>query len=157
MGSGLSGKVPSKKAAVKKVMAKKNVAKKSATKKTKLLKDYVSWFEIPAINFEQAVTFYNFIYDFEMEISSNNNYTMAFFPAAGGIGGAIVCGPGSLPNEKGSLLYLNGGDDLNIILTRVGEAGGRVIMPKTLISEDAGYFAIFLDTEGNKMALHSDK
>ena len=139
-----------------KKVAEKTV-KKSAVKKPKDFKNYASWFEIPAINFQQAVAFYNYIYGFEMEITSNNDYTMAFFPAAGGIGGAIVCGPGSIPSEKGPLLYLNGGDDLNIILAKVEEAGGRVIMAKTLISEESGYFAIFLDTEGNKLALHSNK
>jgi len=142
MGSTSSGKKPTK---------------KRGPKKKKYFKNYISWFEIPAINFQQAVDFYNHIYDFEMEVTANNEYTMAFFPAEKGVGGAIVSGPGSVPNEKGALLYLNGGDDLNEMLERVGEAGGRVIMPKTLISEDAGFFAIFIDTEGNKLALHSNK
>jgi predicted enzyme related to lactoylglutathione lyase len=82
---------------------------------------------------------------------------MAFFPATDGIGGAIVKGPGSIPNDSGPLLYLNGGKDLNEILKKVPNAGGRIVLPKTLISDDAGYFAIFIDTEGNKLALHSKK
>ncbi len=80
---------------------------------------------------------------------------MAFFPAKNGIGGAIVAGPGSTPCATGTLLYLNGGEDLNQILSKVEEAGGRVVMSKTLINEDSGYFAIFIDSEGNKLALHS--
>jgi predicted enzyme related to lactoylglutathione lyase len=131
--------------------------RKTKLKKKAPLKNYASWFEIPAINFKQSLQFYNYIYEIDMETSKNGEYTMAFFPAKGGVGGAIVCGPGSLPSEKGPLLYLNGGDDLNNILTRVTEAGGRVIMPKTLISKDSGYFAIFIDIEGNKMAFHTDK
>jgi predicted enzyme related to lactoylglutathione lyase len=126
-------------------------------KKKAPLKNYASWFEVPAINFDQSLQFYNHIYEIEMETSQNGDYTMAFFPAKGGVGGAIVCGPGSVPSEKGSLLYLNGGDDLNNVLSRVTEAGGRVIMPKTLIDKDSGYFAIFIDIEGNKMAFHSQK
>jgi len=124
---------------------------------TKSLKNYVSWFEIPVINFQQAVDFYNTIYGMEMEVTANQEYTMAFFPANKGIGGALVCGPGSVPSEKGPLLYLNGGNDLDTVLEKVGPAGGRVIMPKTLISDESGYFAIFLDSEGNKLALHSNK
>ena len=81
---------------------------------------------------------------------------MAFFPATKGIGGAIIAGPGSVPSDTGPLIYLNGGNDLGDVLNKVEEAGGRIVMPKTLISEDAGYFAIFIDCQGNKLALHSN-
>lgn len=118
-------------------------------------RDFVSWFEIPAINFEQAVDFYSQIFDITMEKNFEGNYAMAFFPANGGIGGAIVAGPGSTPSDAGPLIYLNGGKDLNQILEKVEKARGRIVMPKTLINEEAGYFAIFIDSEGNKLALHS--
>ena len=119
------------------------------------LKDYISWFEIPALNFDKAVAFYDHIYNIKMERIVNSSHSMAVFPANGGIGGAVVHGPGSVPGQAGPLVYLNGGKDLEVILSRVPEAGGRVIMPKTFINEESGYFAIFIDTEGNKMALHS--
>lgn len=125
--------------------------------KGETFKHYVSWFEVPANNFQQAVDFYSYIYGIEMEQNFDGNYAMAFFPANKGIGGAIVSGPGSTPSDTGPLLYLNGGKDLNTILGRVEEAGGRIVMAKTLISEEAGYFAIFIDSEGNKLALHSKK
>ena len=121
------------------------------------IKNYVSWFEIPAVNFEQAVSFYNHIYTIEMERIVTNDYTMAFFPTDDGIGGAVVAGPSSVPSDAGPLIYLNGGDDLNTVLNKVVEAGGRIVMEKTLISDEVGYFAIFIDTEGNKLALHSEK
>ncbi len=124
-------------------------------KSDKTFTNYINWFEIPAINFQQAVNFYNHIYDIEMEQNHTGNHAMAFFPAKNGIGGAVVAGPGSVPSDTGSLIYLNGGKDLNTILSRIEEAGGRIVMPKTLISEEHGYFAIFIDSEGNKLALHS--
>lgn len=128
----------------------------SSKKKTKLSsKDYISWFEIPAFNFQQAVGFYNQIYDIQMEVFSSNGHAMAIFPTDGGIGGAVVAGPGSVPSEHGPLIYLNAGKDLNTVLTKVEPAGGRVIMSKTLINDESGYFAIFIDSEGNKLALHS--
>ncbi len=126
-------------------------------KKQETLKDYVSWFEIPAINFQQAVDFYNQIYGIDMEKNFDGNYAMAFFPTEKGIGGAIVAGPGSTPSDSGPLIYLNAGKDLNQILNRIESAGGRIIMPKTMINEESGYFAIFIDSEGNKLALHSKK
>ncbi|NOQ73488.1 MAG: VOC family protein [Crocinitomix sp.] len=127
----------------------------SKKRKQTNLKDFVSWFEIPAINIEQAVRFYNHIYSIDMETYASNQHTMAIFPANGGIGGAIVAGPGSVPNENGPLVYLNGGADLNNVLNKVEDAGGRVIMQKTLINENDGYFGIFIDSEGNKLAIHS--
>ncbi|MBK8501636.1 MAG: VOC family protein [Saprospiraceae bacterium] len=126
-------------------------------KKRTTLKDYISWFEIPAINFQNAVNFYSQIFDIKMQQVETGEYLMAFFPTTDGIGGAIVKGPGSLPNDTGPLLYLNGGKDLNDILEQVPKAGGRIVLTKTLIAEDSGYFAIFIDTEGNKLALHSKK
>lgn len=119
------------------------------------LKDYVSWFEIPAVNFAQAVNFYNTIYQINMETNVTETHSVAYFPIKNGVGGAIVAGVGSVPSASGPLLYLNAGNDLNDVLGRIEEAGGRIVMQKTLISEDAGYFAIFIDSEGNKLALHS--
>jgi predicted enzyme related to lactoylglutathione lyase len=130
----------------------------TSKKKTKeSIKDSISWFEIPAVNFQQSVDFYSKIFAIEMEKNLDDNYAMAFFPSRKGIGGAIVKGPGSIPSDTGPLLYLNAGKDLNEVLKRVEPAGGRIVMPKTFISEESGYFAIFIDSEGNKLALHSPK
>ncbi|HEY5688200.1 MAG TPA: VOC family protein [Yeosuana sp.] len=128
-------------------MSKKN--------KGTVIKDYVSWFEIPAIDFQQAVHFYNHIYGIEMTQNITDANAMAFFPVTSGIGGAVIASSGSIPSDKGPLIYLNGGKDLNNVLNKIEEVGGRIVMPKTLISIDAGYFAIFIDSQGNKLALHS--
>lgn len=125
------------------------------SKKTEDRKDYVSWFEIPAIDFDQAVHFYSHIFGIEMPQNITEVNAMAFFPATSGIGGAVIAGPGSIPSDTGPLIYLNGGKDLNNVLHKVEEAGGRIVMTKTMIGEDAGYFAIFIDSQGNKLALHS--
>lgn len=116
---------------------------------------FISWFEIPALNFERAVNFYNSIYQIKMETNSMNGYSMAFFPSDHEIGGAIIAGEGSQPSDKGLLIYLNGGRDLELVLNRIEDAGGRILMSKQKINDDAGYFALFIDSEGNKMALHS--
>lgn len=126
-------------------------------KKQEEIKNYVSWFEIPAVDFQQAVYFYNSIYGIEMEQQINEANAMAFFPANSGIGGAVIFGPGSTPSDKGPLIYLNGGKDLSNVLNKVEKAGGRIIMPKTPIGADDGFFAIFIDNQGNKLALHSAK
>lgn len=127
----------------------------SKKNKENTIKNYVSWFEIPATDFKQAVDFYNHIYGIEMTQNITDLNAMAFFPVTSGIGGAVISGPGSTPSDTGPLIYLNGGYDLNNVLNKVEEAGGRIVMAKTLINKDAGYFAIFIDSQGNKLALHS--
>ncbi len=124
-------------------------------KKTSHKKDFVSWFEIPSLNFQQSVIFYNYIFDIEMEQNVTESNSMAFFPVKNGIGGAIISGVGSIPSDVGPLIYLNAGNDLNDVLNKVEPGGGRIIMKKTLISKQDGYFAIFIDCQGNKLALHS--
>ncbi|HEX9650266.1 MAG TPA: VOC family protein [Cyclobacteriaceae bacterium] len=137
----------------------KSPAKDSKPKKKRKekLNDYVAWFEIPAYEINRAVEFYNHVYDLSLQIQDMAGYNMAIFPTNDGIGGAIVMGEGAIPSDKGSLVYLNGGKDLDVYLNRVPEAGGRIILKKTLISKEHGYFALFIDSEGNKMAFHSKK
>jgi predicted enzyme related to lactoylglutathione lyase len=130
-------------------------AKLQKLKDEAAIKNYVTWFEIPAYSHYRSVAFYNYIYGIEITTVELNGFAMGFFPAGTGIGGAIVTGHGCVPSEIGPLLYLNGGYDLNNVLSKINEAGGRVVMEKTFLSETAGYFAIFIDSEGNRLALHS--
>lgn len=129
-----------------------------STKKTKKEpKQFISWFEIPVLDLSRAVSFFNHVYGIQLEITGQADYSMALFPVESGVGGALVRGQGCIPSETGTLVYLNAIEDMTIMLQRIEEAGGRVIMEKTLISEDAGYFSLFIDTEGNKLALHSNQ
>ncbi len=116
----------------------------------------INWFEIPVTDFTRAKTFYEALFDAQLETMEAMGMTMAFLPAdlQNGIGGGLVKGDGFEPSTKGSLVYLNGGDDLNIPLARVEAAGGQIVLPKTPIGEN-GFMAYFIDTEGNKVGLHS--
>lgn len=120
----------------------------------------INWFEIPAINFQRAKDFYSKIFDAELHVQNIMEYQMAFFPSdqnETSVGGAICKGEGYVPSATGTLPYLNGGEDLSEMLGRINAAGGNVVLPKTKISDEIGFYAIFMDTEGNKIALHSPK
>lgn len=92
----------------------------------------INWFEIPATNFRRAKAFYSTIFDAELAVQKIMESEMAFLPAAeGGVGGAICYGEGYTPSAEGTIPYLNGGTDLNVILERVAGAGGEVVVPKT--------------------------
>jgi uncharacterized protein len=121
------------------------------------MKNAIAWFEIPVSDFARAKKFYEALFDVELQTMSAMGMTMAFFPAdlqSGGIGGGIIEGQGYVPATIGTLAYLNGGDDLSIPLSRVEAAGGTIVTPKTAIGEN-GFMAYFIDTEGNKVGLHS--
>ena len=116
----------------------------------------LSWFEIPVSDFPRAQAFYETILATKMERMDMGPTVMGMFPAdQSSVGGAIVFDGSSQPSANGTVVYLNGGDDLAPILGRVQAAGGRIVVPKTEIGNDFGFFAHFLDSEGNKVGLHS--
>ncbi|MBX3009542.1 MAG: VOC family protein [Melioribacteraceae bacterium] len=122
------------------------------------MSNVLNWFEIPVIDMERAVKFYCRIFGHEsMYITHMGGFDMAFFPMEGdGVGGALCKGEWYKPTQDGSLIYLNGNPDLANILDKVEEAGGKVIMPKRIITEEIGYMGLFIDIEGNRVALHSN-
>jgi len=120
------------------------------------MENLINWFEIPASDFGRAVKFYKEILEIEIHETDMFGSKMGFFPSDGkNVSGAIVQGEDYNPSMDGSLLYLNGGDNLQKILDRIEKLEGKIIVPKTMISPEMGYFAMFIDSEGNKMALHS--
>lgn len=119
------------------------------------MKNLINWFEIPATDFNRAVSFYQTILGLEIKETEMFGTKMGFFPTDGtNVSGAIVKGEDYKPSTDGVVAYLNGGNDLQGVLDRVENNNGKVIVPKTQISPGMGYFGIFIDSEGNKMAVH---
>jgi predicted enzyme related to lactoylglutathione lyase len=116
----------------------------------------LNWFEIPVTNFSRAQAFYEKVLQITIPPMDMGSVTMGMLssdPQA--VGGAIVHGDGGIPSRNGTLVYLNGGENLAPMLARVEAAGGTVVVPKTEIGNGFGFFAHFIDTEGNKVGLHS--
>jgi predicted enzyme related to lactoylglutathione lyase len=83
---------------------------------------------------------------------------MAFFPYENGSGkasGALVKSEQHKPSKEGVLVYLNANPSMESILEKIETMGGSIQMPKTQIAPEIGYMAFFTDTEGNRIALHS--
>lgn len=121
------------------------------------MKNAINWFEIPVTNFDRAFKFYNAIIEGEMQNAPMPGMKYGVFPydeKDNRVGGGIVEMEGYTPGADGPVIYLNGGEDLSAQLARVEPAGGKVIMPKTNIGEN-GFMAMFMDTEGNRLAFHS--
>jgi len=123
-------------------------------------KNAISWFEIPTTNLERATTFYETIFDTKLVPLDMPQLQMRMFPLEDmmtGVGGALSHSPGfySPSATEGTLVYLNANPDVQIVLDRIEAAGGKIAVPKTEISPEHGYMAVFIDTEGNRVALHS--
>jgi hypothetical protein len=124
------------------------------------MKHAISWFEIPATNIDRAQKFYESIFEIQLQNMDFGTTKMRAFPLddpMDGVGGTIIDSGGfHKPSlTDGPLIYLNGNPDVNVILHRVEKAGGKVMVPKTEITPEYGFMAIFQDTEGNRIALHS--
>ena len=118
----------------------------------------IGWVEIPAVDLKRATRFYEAIFQTKLQpMELGNGLKMAMFPVKeGGVGGAL-CEHKDFytPSHEGPLVYLSAEPDLQQVLDRIKKEGGKELVPKTQISEEYGYMAVFEDCEGNRVALHS--
>jgi predicted enzyme related to lactoylglutathione lyase len=120
----------------------------------------LNWFEISVSDIDRAKKFYETIFGIKMEAQEMMGMKMAFFPSEnmnGKVSGGLVQGPMHKPSADGAKVYLNGNPDLSQPLSKVERAGGKVVMPKTKVNDEIGFMGYFADSEGNVVALHSNK
>ena len=120
----------------------------------------ISWFEIPATDLTRAQKFYETIFGVTLNPLDMPNIKMRMFPLDDmmtGVGGAVVDSGGfHKPSmTDGPLIYLNANPDVQNVLDKIESAGGKIVVPKTQISPEYGHMAVFIDSEGNRVALHS--
>jgi predicted enzyme related to lactoylglutathione lyase len=125
-----------------------------------LQKNAISWFEIGTTDLARATKFYETIFGITLTPMDMDNIKMRMFPVtdmAEGIGGALVDSGGfHKPSATdGPLIYLNGNPDLQKVLDNVIAAGGNIMVPKMEITPEYGFMAVIIDTEGNRIGLHS--
>lgn len=122
------------------------------------MNSFVSIFEIPATDIARAINFYQTILDIDIEKMDFPGMEMGLFPYEDQVvTGVLMKGEGYEPSSAGVTIYLNGGPNLQIVLDKVENNGGKILIPKTPHADESGFFAIFIDSEGNKMGLHSIK
>lgn len=128
----------------------------------KITHNVVGWFEIPVIDMDRAIQFYEAVFGVTLNRQKMGSAVMAWFPFMEkeiGSSGALIYQPDFYtPSQQGTLVYFTAfSGDLSIELGRVEKAGGKVMIPKTEISPEIGFMAVFTDSEGNRLALHSRK
>ena len=122
----------------------------------------INWFEIPVTDTARAKKFYETILDIEMNTQQFGEEELTFFPStpdviqatSGRVTGILLKNEFSKPSQDGTVVYINASPDIQKVLDKIEVCGGRVVVPRTQIV--AGFIAQFIDTEGNRVALHSE-
>lgn len=123
----------------------------------------ITWFEIPVSDIDRAKTFYEAILDIEMVIRVDGNDEAVFFPfnpnvvqaTSGRVTGVLSKSDRNIPSSNGTVVYINASPSIQDVLDKVERAGGKIVAPKLQIP--AGFIAIIMDTEGNKVGLHAEQ
>ncbi|WP_452220429.1 VOC family protein [Lacinutrix salivirga] len=118
----------------------------------------VSWFEIPVQDMERAKVFYETVFEVKINVQDFDTTLMGWFPFENpsGASGSLVKQESYIPSQEGTLVYF-GSEDVQIELNRIAALKGKILQEKTQISPEHGYMALFIDSEGNRIALHSNK
>ncbi len=115
----------------------------------------ITWFEIPAQDFDRATQFYEKSFGLSLKREEMDAIAMAVFPHADGqTGGAVVHGAPYQPADNGVCIYLYT-DEFDTVLQRIEQNGGKILMPRTSIGPN-GFIALFNDSEGNRIGLHTN-
>lgn len=136
----------------------------------------ITWFEIPARDFDRATVFYYKTLGLEVEVTDFNGVSHGIISAAyepdNKVTGAIVEYPELPDPPAGPILFFDVNGRMELVLDKIERYGGQILKKKTLIKNRRadgsaivpanqidgrqGYFAYFQDSEGNKMGLYSN-
>lgn len=123
----------------------------------------ITWFEIPVIDLDRAIQFYETILDIKMTKRLDLDNESAFFPydptviqaTSGRVTGVLTKSAYNQPASNGTVIYINASPEIQSVLDKVEPAGGKIVTSQIPIP--AGLIAIILDSEGNKIGLHAEK
>jgi predicted enzyme related to lactoylglutathione lyase len=123
----------------------------------------ITWFEIPVSDIDRAKTFYETILEIEMVKRKDGNDEAVFFPfnpdviqaTSGRVTGVLSKSERNAPSGNGTVVYINASPGIQVVLDKVEQAGGKIVAPKMKIP--AGFIAIIIDSEGNKVGLHAEQ
>jgi uncharacterized protein len=116
----------------------------------------VVWCDIPVRDLERAISFYSAVLGHDVKRHDLSGVTLGILPHNDGeVGGCLLICAEEKPGKDGVMIYLNANGRLDEAVAAVAANGGSVIKPKHPIGP-FGFRAIVIDSEGNRVALHSD-
>jgi predicted enzyme related to lactoylglutathione lyase len=123
---------------------------------TQPVDNQVVWFDIPVRDLDRAIRFYSAVLaaPLNREAAGPGMDLAVLSHAENTVGGCLVQKTGDEPGRQGPLIYLNAKGRLDDAIAAAGKHGGKVLEPKHSIAPH-GFRAVILDSEGNRIALHS--
>lgn len=116
----------------------------------------INWFEIPSTDFSRATAFYESVFDTQLKIEQTGPVKMSIFTDASGEScGCVAYSDHYRPGKDGTIIYLDASPSIDKVLARIEPSGGKIQMEKMRLPDGLGFIAHFLDTEGNRLALHA--
>lgn len=116
----------------------------------------IVWCDIPVLDLDRAVQFYSAVLGQEVKKHEFPGTTVGVLPhGEGEVGGCLFMSADETPSATGAMIYLNANERLDDAIAAVQAHGGRVVIPKHALGP-FGWRAIVIDSEGNRVALHSD-
>lgn len=113
------------------------------------------WFDIPVVSLERASKFYASVLNIKVDVIDSEGYTFAVLDHDEGNGGCLVVNEAAISPSHGIMVYMNVNGRLKNAVSKVEANGGKLIQEIHAIGPH-GYKAIVLDSEGNRIALHSE-
>jgi hypothetical protein len=121
-----------------------------------MMKNQVVWLDLPVLNLERAAQFYEQVLDAPVKIEQYEQFRFAVLPHEGtNVSGCLIPSQPEDIIERGVLIYFNVTDRLSAVLAQIPKIGGEVLEAKHSIGPH-GFRAIVKDSEGNRIALHSE-
>ncbi len=116
----------------------------------------IVWCDIPVLDLDRAVKFYSTVLGQSVKKQEFPGMTIGILPHNDGeVGACLFTSDEEKPSEKGAMIYLNANGRLDDAIAAVASNGGKVVKPKHSIGP-FGFRAVVIDSEGNRVALHSN-
>lgn len=115
----------------------------------------IVWCDIPVTDLDRAIKFYSAVLGQPVRKESMPGMAVGLLPhVEDSVSGCLVEMADRKPSVDGPMIYLNAEGRLDAAIAAVPANGGKVLQPKHQIGP-YGFRAVVLDSEGNRIALHS--
>ena len=113
------------------------------------------WFDIPVSDLDRAAIFYSAVLDVKVNREQFGDFDFCVLDHEHGNGGCLVPKADEITSNSGILLYLNVDGRIKDAVSKVESQGGQIVQSVHQIGPH-GFRSIVLDSEGNRIALHSN-